>query len=129
MYSLLDVVLYNFLPGKQQCKNLTIVNPGWDYLLLSRTLEVVSEDPSIVVSIREMADPHDGIRFESTGVTHKLSSNKSVYIQEIGQAVVGDVAKKQWDRVLIVFTNIKKVYNEPHYSLVRAIWVNNDFLA
>ena len=77
-----------------------------------------------------MADLHDGIRFECTGVTHKLSSNKSVYIQEIGQAVVGDVVKKEWDRVLIVFTNIKKVYhNEPHYSLVRAIWVNKDFLA
>ena len=52
-----------------------------------------------------------------------------VYIQEVGQAVVGDVVREEQDRVLIVFTNIKKVYNEPHYSLVRAIWVNKDFLA
>ena len=78
-----------------------------------------------------MDNPHDsdGIRFECLETTRKISLNDTAYIQEVGQAVVGDVVREEWDRVLIVFTNIKKVYNEPHYSLVRAIWVNKDFLA
>jgi hypothetical protein len=78
-----------------------------------------------------MDHPRDGIRFESCGATRKFSPNDSVYIKEVGQAIVGDVVEEESDRVLIVFTNIKKVLNdsEPHYSLVRAIWVNKDLLA
>ena len=76
-----------------------------------------------------MDHPHDGIRFECCGVTRKIYANDSVYIKEVGQAIVGDVVKEDGNRVLIVFTNITKVYDEPHYSLVRAIWVNKDLLA
>ena len=80
-----------------------------------------------------MDHPHDGIRFESCGATRKFSANDSVYIKEVGQAIVGDVVREESNRVLIVFTNITKVYNdsnsEPHYSLVRAIWVDKDLLA
>lgn len=80
-----------------------------------------------------MDHPHDGIRFECCGVTRKIYANDSVYIKEVGQAIVGDVVKEEGNRSLIVFTNIKRVYDdstlEPHYSLVRAIWVNKDLLA
>ena len=75
--------------------------------------------------------PHDGIRFECSGATRKFSPNDSVYIKEVGQAIVGDVVREERNRVLIVFTNIKKVDSkvEPHYSAVRAIWVDKDLLA
>ena len=80
-----------------------------------------------------MDHPHDGIRFECREATKKFSSNDSVYIKEVGQAVVGHVERKEHNRVLIVFIDIKRVYEdpnlEPHYSLVRAIWVDKDLLA
>ena len=82
-----------------------------------------------VLSIREMDYPHDGIRFQSTGATRKLSFGDSVYIMDVGQAVVGNVVREEHNWVLIVFVNIKKISDEPHYSLVRAIWINKDLLA
>ena len=79
-----------------------------------------------------MDHPHDGIRFECYDATRKFSSNDSVYIKKVGQAVVGDVEREERNRVLIVFTKIKRMYDsklEPYYSSVRAIWVDKDLLA
>ena len=80
-----------------------------------------------------MDHPHEGIRFECYDATRKFSSNDSVYIKEVGQAVVGDVEREERNRVLIVFTDIKRVYDdsllEPYYSVVLAIWVDKDLLA
>ena len=42
----------------------------------------------------------DGIQFECSGATHKLSLCDSVYINEVGQAVVGDVilVEEEWNQ-------------------------------
>ena len=40
----------------------------------------------------------DGTQFECSGATHKPSLSDSVYISEVGQAVVGNVVEKEWNR-------------------------------
>ena len=71
----------------------------------------------------------DGILFESSEATGKLSLGDTVYVKGVGLATVGDVMRREQGWALIAFINIQKVLDEPHHSILRVIWVHTTFLA
>ena len=90
--------------------------------------------PDVVqLTIREIdrgpKHDYDGILFESSDATGKLSLGDPVYISGVGLATVGDVMRKEQGWALIAFINVQKVLNEPYHSILRVIWVHTTLLA
>lgn len=99
-----------------------------EYLLV-RSRNTTADSELVELTVHKIKRGTDGILFECSEATGKVSLGDTVYIKGVGLATVGDVVREEKNWALISFINIQKVLNEPHHSILRVIWVHSSIIA